>query len=98
MFHLLILYLLIEEVLYYENFDLETVVSPIDYEVFEKLLVESRYDSVETQFLIDGIKNGFDIGYRGQIEGIRRTAPNLKLRVGSQLILWNKIMKEVSQG
>ena len=27
--------------------------------------------------------------------GIQRTASNLKLRVGSQTILWNKIMKEV---
>ena len=59
-----------EEVLYYENFDLESVVSPVDYRALERLLIESQYDPVETAFLVDGFKNGFDIGYRGEIEGV----------------------------
>ena len=62
---------------------------------FESLLRLANYNSLETDFLIDSFKNGFDIGYRGPIEGVRRFSPNLKLRVGSQTILWNKMMKEV---
>ena len=62
---------------------------------FEELLLESNYNREETQFLIDGFRNGFDIGYRGKIRGVQRTAPNLKIRVGSHIQLWNKVMKEV---
>ena len=47
---------------------------------------------------MDSFTNGFDIGYRGPIKGVRRFAPNLKLRVGSKTILWNKMMKEVKLG
>ena len=47
--------------------------------------------------LIDGFKNGFDLGFRGNIQGVRRTAPNLKLQVGSPVELWNKGMKAVKE-
>ena len=44
---------------------------------------------------MEGFKKGFDLGFRGKIKGVTRTAPNLKIRVGSSVILWNKVMKEV---
>ena len=44
--------------------------------------------------MINGFKNGFDLGYRGP-EDIQQTAPNLKFTVGNKLELWNKVMKEV---
>ena len=50
------------------------------------------------QFIIDGFREGFDIGFRGDIQGVHRLAPNLKLTVGSLIQLWNKIMKEVKLG
>ena len=59
------------------------------------MLIETNYNVREREFLIDGFKNGFPIGYEGPRVGIQHRAPNLKLRVGSQTILWNKIMKEV---
>ena len=60
-----------------------------------ELLIDTGYDGDETRFLIEGFRNGFDIGYRGPIKGIRRYAPNLRLRVGNKRVLWNKVMKEV---
>ena len=83
-----------KEILYFENFDLESVVTPVNVQAYARLLEETNYDKEETQFLIDGFTNGFDVGYQGPTN-VRRTAPNLTLRVGSQVILWNKIMKEV---
>ena len=48
-------------------------------------------------FLIDGFKNGFSIGYEGNSD-VKITAPNLKFReIGSPVELWNKVMKEVKE-
>ena len=60
----------------------------------EALLREANYDQSETDFLLDGFRNGFDIGYRGETN-IQQTAPNLKFVIGNKTILWNKVMKEV---
>ena len=38
----------------------------------------------------------FSIGYEGD-EHVRRTAPNLKFRIGDERVLWNKVMKEVKE-
>ena len=43
--------------------------------------------------LVQGFKEGFDIGYEGP-SNIKQTAPNLKLTVGDEVDLWNKVMKE----
>ena len=61
---------------------------------FERLLWKYNYDPGEIAFIADGFRNGFDIGYRGP-PVVQLTSQNLKLRVGSEVILWNKIMKEV---
>ena len=81
----------------YENFDANTLITPVKAAVLEKLLVETNYNKKETQFLVNGFKSGFDIGYEGKKESIRRFAPNLKLAVGSKVDLWNKVMKEVEK-
>ena len=83
--------------LYHENFDLENVISPVKVEVLQQLLRETNYNNKEIEFLVDGFTNGFDIGYRGDMN-VKRRSPNLKLRVGSQVVPWNKIMKEVGLG
>ena len=84
-----------EEILLYQNFDLENIVTPVNVQKFEELLVESQYDKTETEFLIDGFKNGFSIEYHGSTQ-VKITSPNLKFRnIGSPTILWNKVMKEV---
>ena len=80
--------------LYYENYDLLTVVTPINVDQFHHLLVESNFDTRKTAKLVAGFTRGFAIGYQGD-RNIRLTAPNLKLTVGSPTELWNKVMKEV---
>ena len=50
----------------------------------------------KTNFLIDGFKNGFDLGYRGPYN-IRQTANNLRFTIGDKTELWNKVMKEVKE-
>ena len=66
-------------------------------ENYHNLLKESNYNPEMTGFLVDGFKNGFDLEYEGP-EDVQQTAPNLKLTVGSELDLWNKVMKEVKLG
>ena len=74
---------------------MDSVVTPVNPSKFKNLLVESGYPEREIDFLYNGFTQGFDIGYRGPIRGIQCKAPNLKLRVGSKIVLWNKIIKEV---
>ena len=38
---------------------------------------DTKYNEEETKFLVDGFKNGFDLGYRGP-EEIQQTSNNLK--------------------
>ena len=84
-----------EEILYAENFNLDTVFSPVKYDVLESLLTETGYDRAKTEYLVQGFKEGFDLGYRGKMTNIRCEAPNLKITIGSKIELWNKVMKEV---
>ena len=59
------------------------------------MLIDSKYDREKTEFLLDGITNGFDLGYRGP-QNRCDTSANLPFRgVGDKTELWNKIMKEV---
>ena len=69
--------------------------TPVDADRYEELLLASNYNKRDRTFLVDVFRNGFDLGFRGSIKGLRRFAPNLKIRVGSETILWNKVMKEV---
>ena len=60
---------------YFENFDLESVVTPVDVQQFSKLLAESGYDKDKTAFLVNGFTRGFSIGYDGPTK-VQQTAPN----------------------
>ena len=84
------------EPLYFENFDLDNVVSPVKVDVLQELLEQSNYDAEKTQFLVEGFKNGFSLGYEGD-ENVQILSNNLKLTVGNETILWNKVMKEVKE-
>ena len=86
-----------DEILFYENYNLLEIVTPVDVQALESLLVETKYDSKKAKYLVEGFTKGFSIKFEGPCIG-RRTAPNLKLRVGSKLELWNKVMKEVQLG
>ena len=71
------------EIEYYENFNLTSIVTPLQVEKYAALLKEVNYDPVETDFLIDGFTNGFDISYRG--EQIRQSSSsNIPFSVGNK--------------
>ena len=55
---------------------------------------QSNYDPIETQFLVNGFRDGFSLGY-ARTDPVTLKAPNLKLSIGNETILWNKVMKEV---
>lgn len=73
---------------------MEEIITPVDPEKLKLMLDEANYDKKETEFLYEGFKYGFPLGYKGP--QLRQTkANNLKLRVGDHIDLWNKVMKEV---
>ena len=63
--------------------------------VLKRLLTESNYDIEETNFLVNGFSNGFDIGYCGPWNR-QDTSRNIPFQVGDKFDMWSKIMKEVS--
>ena len=76
------------------NLDLETIVTPVNIANLKELFDQSGYDKGKADFLIQGFSQGFDIGYAGPRE-VKQTSPNLKITVGSEEELWNKVIKEV---
>ena len=73
---------------------MESVVTPVKVDLLVQLFKETNFDAEKTQFLEKGFKHGFDIGYEGP-EHRQSTAENIPLTVGSEIQLWNKLMKEV---
>ena len=53
------------EILYFENYNISDIVTPIKHEVLQQLLSESNYDSQKSSYLVYGFKQGFQLGYRG---------------------------------
>ena len=80
----------------YHNHDLENIITPVDADKLEQFLKKTNYDKKETEFLVNGFRNGFDLGYRGP-EKIKQTSNNLKFTIGDKIELWNKVMKEVKE-
>ena len=83
-----------EEVLQYENYDLDSIIMPIDVEKFNDILREVNYLNEKRRYLINGFTNGFDIGYQGPLDR-RSYSENIPLRIGTPTQLWNQLMKEV---
>ena len=83
-----------EQPLWYENYDLSEIMTPVNTAMLHKLLNQAGYDREETQFLTEGFKKEFSINYAGPTN-IQQNSPNLKLRIGSKVEMWNKLMKEV---
>ena len=85
------------KILYYKNFDMDSIVTPVKVDVLETLLKSEGYDVKETKFLVDGFQNGFSLGYMGST-AVTMRSPNLPLgSIEKHIILWNKIMKEVKE-
>ena len=79
---------------YYLNYNLDSVVTPVRHDIFEHLLIESGYDRAKMYKLVNGFKHGFDICYQGPVNR-KSFSQNLPLNIGSTTVLWNKLMKEV---
>ena len=81
--------------LYYENFDTSSMVTPIKGEIFCQMLREAKYDQNEINFLHEGFTKGFSIEYHGNMKA-QILSNNLRFdEVGTETMLWNKVMKEV---
>ena len=80
------------------NHDVTHIKTPVNADRLEELLVESNYDKEETEFLVRGFTEGFDLCYEGP-KGRTDTAKNIPIReVGSMEEMWDKLMKEVELG
>ena len=82
---------------WFENYDIQNIKTPVDADKLDQLLQEANYNSAKRQYLVEGFRKGFSLHFGGN-DRVKRYAPNLKLRVGSKLELWNKVMKEVVAG
>ena len=63
-------------------------------DLYEQLLHQSGYDPEKIEYLVQGFRRGFSLEFEGDRKKILNSQ-NLKLRCGSQLELWNKVMKVV---
>ena len=86
-----------EVVDHFKNLDILNIKSPIKVNILERLLKETNYDPDKTKYLVDGLTNGFDIGYHGKTDR-RDKAANILLSIGTKTQIWNKVMKEVKAG
>ena len=86
-----------KNVLWFENYNDSDIVTPVNVTVLEKLLIQSKYCTQKTKYLIKGFTEGFQLEYEGPRDQTRKSK-NLNLRVGSKTELWNKVMKEVELG
>ena len=75
-----------EEILFYQNYDLVNVVTPVNPTALESLLIQSEYDVQEIKFLVEGFTSGFSLGYARE-DKVTLTAPNLKFQIGNETIL-----------
>ena len=78
----------------FSNFNLSDIVTPIDADELEKILIQTKYNKEKTEYLVNGFHHGFDIGYSGLAEQCG-TSENIPIKIGSKTEMWNKVMKEV---
>ena len=92
------MYYIVEQILFHQNYDINNLVTPVKIDRLKALLEMTKYSKEETNFIMNGFTNGFEISYTGNMNA-KLTAPNLPLtEYGDNIILWNKIMKEVKAG
>ena len=82
---------------YFVNLDLESTITPINIEEFDKLLTLANYPRTKAEFLIQGFMHSFDIGYTGSRNRIS-TSDNIPFSIGDEFEMWSKVMKEVKLG
>ena len=73
---------------------MDNLLTPVKADKLQNMLEEANYDPIEIEFLTKGFKEGFSLGYEGNPD-VKLKSPNLKIRIGDEIDLWNKVMKEV---
>ena len=86
------------EIEWFENPDIQNIITPVDVNKLKDLLIKSNYPKEKSEFLIEGFSSGFELKYQGQRSCLRREAPNLRICIGTLTDLWNKVIKEVKLG
>ena len=79
------------------NGNLNDIVTPIQVAEYAGLLFRAGYDPEKATELVQGFSQGFDIGYRGPTRR-QSTSRNIPFSIGNEVVMWNKIMKEVRMG
>ena len=69
------------EIPYFENFDLTSIITPVNAQMLGEMLLAADYDKKETAFLVQGFTRRFVIGYAGP-EHRQSEAHNIPLRPG----------------
>ena len=89
--------ILFEEILEFRNLDMNHIITPVNAAKLRALSKESGYDNKKSDYLCRGFSEGFSLKFEGP-QNVKKTAPNLKLRVDLKIELWNKVMVEVKAG
>ena len=50
------------------NFDLDNIITPVDPECLNDLLLQTNYDDCKREYLVNGFRNGFSINYKGPLK------------------------------
>ena len=74
-----------EQVLDYENDHLVNTVTPVKADVLIDVLIETGYDSNNTDFVCKDFAEGFSLCYQGSLKEPKRFVPDLK----GWVQLWN---------
>ena len=82
------------DVEHFYNYNLDSIKTPLNVDVYAKLLKDTGYPEDEHNFLVQGFTTRFDIGYKGSTQRQSRSK-NIPFTVGDKEELWSKIMKEV---
>ena len=73
-------------ILYAKNFDVDHIITPVNAERLEEMLVATGYDEQKTRYLVEGFRNGFDFGYTGPTDRAD-TSTNIPFSVGDKIEL-----------
>ena len=79
------------------NTDLHEIITPIKVDVYKNYLQDANFNRGKSEFLVQGFREGFDIGYHGPFNR-HDYSSNILIRVGLEQEMWDKLMDEVRLG
>ena len=85
------------EILQFSEPNWKEILTPIRVLNLQHLLKQSGYPPEKSEEIVQGFKQGLDIGYRGPVDQTDE-AENLSFNIWDGVDLWNKVMKEVELG